>query len=86
MINKKNFLVEIEQMLEKDDLCLDNIESAKFDQPWLKENTQIEPCIYGHVGSGSGGYSDFIYKFAAEELFGIKVEKLEYKNLRLVKY
>lgn len=71
-------------MLEKDGILLNDVEEANFDQPWHKDNVSVKPQIYGHIGSGSGGYSDQIFKYAAEELFGIKVENIEYKNLRFV--
>lgn len=77
------YLVELEQMLEKEGLSLDNIPSSTFSQPWLSEvDCEITPEIYGHIGSGSGGYCDHIFKLAAAELFGHDCEKLEYKNLR----
>lgn len=71
-------------MLEKDGILLNNLEEADFDQPWHKNNVSVKPYMWGHNGSGSGGYSDQIFKYAAEELFGIKLENLEYKNLRFV--
>lgn len=76
------FLVELEQMLAKDSLNLENIEAASFDHPWCEDNKNVPTVIYGHDGSGSGGYSDHILKFAAKELFGMEIEKVEYKNLR----
>lgn len=76
-------LVELEQMLEKQGMSLENINSSTIAQPWLEqENCEVTPELYGHVGSGSGGYSDHVFKYAARELFDIPCDKLEYKNLR----
>lgn len=54
---------------------------ATFDWPW--GTLEIPPHnIWAHESSGSGGYSDHLFKYAAQELFGITVTNLEYKNLR----
>ena len=70
-------------MLAKEDCNLESLEKSNFSQPWLlKENTDVSPCLSKHVGSGSGGYCDHIFKYAAKELFGEEVENLEYHNIR----
>ncbi|KAJ3639403.1 hypothetical protein Zmor_002764 [Zophobas morio] len=75
--------IELQQMLAKEDCNLESLEKSNFSQPWLlKENTDVSPCLSKHVGSGSGGYCDHIFKYAAKELFGEEVENLEYHNLR----
>lgn len=38
--------------------------------------------IYSHAGGGSGGYLEYITRYAAKELFDKELEKLEYKILR----
>lgn len=70
-------------MLEKDGISLENVTSSTFSEPWFsEENCEAIPEIHKHLGSGSGGYCDHIFRFAAMELFGITCEKLEYRNLR----
>ncbi|KAJ8960017.1 hypothetical protein NQ318_009453 [Aromia moschata] len=75
--------IELEQMLEKDGISLDSLDNSTISQPWfVKGNNEISPFLTKHVGSGSGGYADYIFKYAAEELFGEDIENLEYKSLR----
>lgn len=71
-------------MLSKDRISLETLEESTFSQPWLlkQESTEILPNLTCHIGSGSGGYSDYIFKFAAKELFGIEGINLQYKTLR----
>ncbi|XP_044271400.1 probable cytosolic Fe-S cluster assembly factor CPIJ010948 [Tribolium madens] len=75
--------IELQQMLEKDGCVLENLEQSQFSQPWLlKQDTDVVPNLTRRLGSGSGGYADHIFKYAAKELFGFEVENLEYHNLR----
>lgn len=70
-------------MLIKDGISLDNLNNSTFSQPWLLKNDhEVNPLLMRHIGSGSGGYADHIFKNAAKELFGKEIEKLEYKSLR----
>lgn len=74
--------IELEQMISKDG-TLHNYEKSTFSQPWLlKEECDIQPDITSRVGSGSGGYCDHVYRYAAKELFDMDIDKIEYKNLR----
>lgn len=78
-------LVELQQMLFKENCNLADLENGRFSQPWLiKQDSDIEPNLSRHLGSGSGGYCDHIFRFAAKELFGIEVDILEYRNLRFL--
>lgn len=72
--------IEIEQMLERDGKVLTEFARDTFDWPWT--STSPDSFIWSHESSGSGGYSDFIFKHAAKELFNEDVTTLEYKNLR----
>ncbi|RZC37495.1 Fe hyd lg C, Ank 2 and/or zf-C3HC4 3 domain containing protein [Asbolus verrucosus] len=75
--------IELQQMLEKDGCSFENLENSTFSQPWLlKQDSETRPVLTRHIGSGSGGYSDHIFKYAAKELFGIENETLNYHNLR----
>lgn len=53
---------------------------APLDWPW--GTVQPSLSIWSHELSGSGGYSDHIFKHAAKELFNEDINTLEYKNLR----
>ncbi|XP_070506459.1 probable cytosolic Fe-S cluster assembly factor AGAP009023 [Chironomus tepperi] len=72
--------IEIEQMLINEGKQLNEFEKGEFDWPWTSKKP--ENFIWSHELSGSGGYSDYIFKYAAKELFNKNVEVLEYKNLR----
>lgn len=75
--------VELQQMLEKTNTNLETLENGEFSEPWSNKNDlNVKPQLIRHEGSGSGGYADHIFKFAAKELFGTECEKLQYKNLR----
>lgn len=70
-------------MMEKDGVALESFESSTFAQPWLCDGScEVVPELCRHMGSGSGGYSDHVFKYAASELFGIDVAEIDYKCLR----
>lgn len=60
---------------------LRDVSPVELDWPW---NTACPDSanVWAHESSGSGGYSDHLFKYAARELFGIQVDRIEYKNLR----
>ncbi|KRX17937.1 Cytosolic Fe-S cluster assembly factor NARFL [Trichinella nelsoni] len=37
-----------------------------------------ENTLYNHEGSGSGGYLEFVFKYAAKELFNLDISSVEY--------
>ncbi|KRZ55117.1 Cytosolic Fe-S cluster assembly factor NARFL [Trichinella nativa] len=37
-----------------------------------------ENALYNHEGSGSGGYLEFVFKYAAKELFNLDISSVEY--------
>lgn len=75
--------IELQQMLETANISLKNLETSTFSRPWLPESeNHSNAFLQSHIGSGSGGYSDYIFKAAAKELFGMTYDKLEYKALR----
>ncbi|XP_055902229.1 probable cytosolic Fe-S cluster assembly factor GK14772 [Eupeodes corollae] len=74
--------IEIEQMLSiRETDTLNTYAPVELDWPWSAQKPE-GGNVWAHEFSGSGGYSDHIFKFAAKELFGDEVERLEYKNLR----
>lgn len=89
-MNKYKFLlklsktaVELEQMLTKSDVTLSTLENSTFTEPWIfEECREVAPKICKHLGSGSGGYADHIFRYACKELFNEDVDKLDYKCLR----
>ncbi|CAH1170504.1 unnamed protein product [Phaedon cochleariae] len=75
--------IELEQMLEQEGISLASLENSTFSQPWLaSEASDVFPELKRHIGSGSGGYADHIFKYAMSELFGENCSDLEYKCLR----
>ncbi|CAB3234712.1 unnamed protein product [Arctia plantaginis] len=73
--------IELEQMLENNNKSLRDVPGMELDWPWeaLGEGS---PLVRRHVGSGSGGYADQVFLYAAEQLFGEGNAQLTYKNLR----
>lgn len=57
-----------------------------IDWPWTQEDElDLYPKsldLKGHIGSGSGGYADHIFHYAANELFGEENSTLTYKTMR----
>lgn len=75
--------VEIEQLLESQEIDFVSLLPENLDYLW-NENDESKSTmnIFGNSGSGSGGYSDYIFLKAAEELFKQKINKLNYKTLK----
>lgn len=70
-------------MLLNEGKSLECFEEAKFQQFWdMNSDQQLVPHLKRHIGSGSGGYADHIFQYAAKELFNIECDKLQYKTLR----
>ncbi|XP_075969136.1 putative cytosolic Fe-S cluster assembly factor GL21135 [Anticarsia gemmatalis] len=72
--------IELEQMLGNDKKCLSEIPGTELDWPWGA--AEARPALRRHIGSGSGGYADHVFLYAAEQLFGESNAQLVYKNLR----
>lgn len=67
-------------MLANQNASLLDEKPIRLDWPW--GTAQPTPTIWAHEQSGSGGFSDHLFKYAAKELFDEEVTTLEYKNLR----
>lgn len=69
-------------MLDQQEKDLSSQIPDKIDRPFeaIEENLDYE--LKSHRGSGSGGYADFIFDYAARKLFNIDNAKLEYKTIR----
>lgn len=72
--------IEIEQMLQGQDVNLLEENTVSLDWPW--NVNEPSTSVWAHETSGSGGYSEHIFKFAVKELFNDEVTELNYKNLR----
>lgn len=72
--------VEIEQMLLKEQKSLEQFERQTVDWPWPLA------APLGHLhrfeSSGSGGFAEHVFKFAARTLFDESKDALEFKALR----
>lgn len=67
-------------MLDMHKFNLAECKSVSLDWPW--DTAEPTTSMWAHESSGSGGYSDHIFRYAAKELFDIDVVEMEYKNLR----
>ncbi|XP_014476621.1 PREDICTED: probable cytosolic Fe-S cluster assembly factor CPIJ010948 [Dinoponera quadriceps] len=74
--------IELEQMLNEDGLILNEIDEGEIKQPFGSYGKEIENRLWGHSGSGSGGYADFIFRYAAKNLFDEESVTVDFKNLR----
>ncbi|XP_052759047.1 probable cytosolic Fe-S cluster assembly factor GL21135 [Galleria mellonella] len=72
--------IELEQMLNNSGKSLSEVASSELDWPWSESDGH--PAIRRHLGSGSGGYADHVFSYAAEQLFGESNAPLVYRNLR----
>ncbi|XP_067390456.1 cytosolic iron-sulfur assembly component 3 isoform X1 [Emydura macquarii macquarii] len=70
---------EVLRLLEQEGVSLSDVDSAPLDTMF---SSVSEEELLGHSGGGSGGYLEHIYKYAAKELFGIQVDKVQYKPLK----
>ncbi|XP_066496704.1 cytosolic iron-sulfur assembly component 3 [Tiliqua scincoides] len=70
---------EVLKLLEHEGVVLSEVDPAPLDSMF---SILSEEHLLGHSGGGSGGYLEHIYKYAAKELFGIRVEDVQYKPLK----
>ncbi|KAJ8679882.1 hypothetical protein QAD02_015669 [Eretmocerus hayati] len=74
--------VELEQMLSGQGKSLQDFDDGGLDKPFSSKEQENSGILLGHQGSGSGGYADFIFHYAAKNLFQEHNAKLEFKTLR----
>lgn len=74
--------IEIEQMLTGENVSLLDKNTVRMDWPWKTAGAAPTHSVYGYESSGSGGYAEHIFKYAAKELFNETVDKVEFKALR----
>jgi iron only hydrogenase large subunit-like protein len=71
--------VEVEQMFEEKVVDFPSLAPHKLDEVFgMGGNDEI----LNHSGGSSGGYLEHVFQYAAQKLFGKKVENLTYKTLR----
>ncbi|XP_064448322.1 cytosolic iron-sulfur assembly component 3 isoform X2 [Mirounga angustirostris] len=71
---------EVFKLLEEEGVSLSQLEPAPLDSLCSSASAQ-EPT--SHRGGGSGGYLEHVFQHAARELFGIHVDEVTYRPLRL---
>lgn len=74
--------IELEQMLNESCLTLNDNDDGEIKKPFGLYSNTINSDIWSHKGSGSGGYADFIFHYAAKHLFDENDVTLEFKPLR----
>lgn len=72
--------IEIEQMLGAQSVDLTMEQRTAMDWPW--DADAPTHSVYGFEYSGSGGYAEHLFKYAAKELFGQAVGQVQFKSLR----
>ncbi|XP_063790938.1 cytosolic iron-sulfur assembly component 3 [Pseudophryne corroboree] len=70
---------EVLRMLEQEGISLSDVNPCPLDTQFSSVLGE-EPL--GHEGGGSGGYLEHVFKYAAQELFGIHVNDIKYKTLK----
>jgi iron only hydrogenase large subunit-like protein len=73
--------IEVEQMLEKLNKSLEDFDRVSLVDLFQTENGKTINLM-SHAGSGSGGYAEFVFRHAAESLFGKKLNNIEWKSGR----
>ncbi|XP_011862124.1 PREDICTED: probable cytosolic Fe-S cluster assembly factor AGAP009023 [Vollenhovia emeryi] len=74
--------IELEQMLSEEGLALNEIDDGDIKQPFGSYDEKTGSRLWSHSGSGSGGYADFIFRYAAKSLFDEDNVTVDFKNLR----
>jgi iron only hydrogenase large subunit-like protein len=66
--------LELEVMLDRENVKFDQLSRSPLDQ-FLKEQNQLQPNseITNHIGSGSGGYAEHVYRSALSAVLGKNV-------------
>ena len=66
-------------MLDKEGLTLTDVQPQDID---VMFPVSSDGDLVNHVGGGSGGYLEHIFRYAARELFDVSVDQIEYKMLK----
>nr|XP_033325824.1 probable cytosolic Fe-S cluster assembly factor AAEL012261 isoform X1 [Megalopta genalis]XP_033325825.1 probable cytosolic Fe-S cluster assembly factor AAEL012261 isoform X1 [Megalopta genalis]XP_033325826.1 probable cytosolic Fe-S cluster assembly factor AAEL012261 isoform X1 [Megalopta genalis] len=74
--------IELEQMLNECNLTLNEVKEQKIKKPFGSGITNMKNDLYAHNGSGSGGYANFILRYAVKHLFEENDVHVEFKVLK----
>ncbi|CAK9813978.1 Probable cytosolic Fe-S cluster assembly factor AGAP009023 [Anthophora quadrimaculata] len=74
--------IELEQMFNEYNVAIHDISEKNVQSPFELQTEHLKNSLYGHSGSGSGGYAEFIFCYAAKHLFEETDVTVEFKNLR----
>ncbi|XP_015440008.1 PREDICTED: probable cytosolic Fe-S cluster assembly factor GJ13047 [Dufourea novaeangliae] len=74
--------IELEQMFREYNMVLNEVNEREIKRPFGPQIDNMKSDLYGHNGSGSGGYADFILRYAAKHLFEETSIHVEFKSLR----
>jgi len=72
--------VEIEEVFEQLNIRFSDLGASEIDS--LDYDADIDNEWTVPKGSGSGGYADYIFRFAAKELYGITVEHVSFTPVK----
>lgn len=61
---------------------MSQIEEGPIERPFGNYNELNDKTLFGHSGGGSGGYAEFILRYAAKQLFGLADVRAEFRSLR----
>jgi hypothetical protein len=82
------FTVEIEDMLVRENTSLGEVVSRDLDHLVGDDGDGDGDGggvqLYGREGSSSGGFLHHVLVNSAQEIFGVRVDKLEFKQIRSV--
>ncbi|XP_017755607.1 PREDICTED: probable cytosolic Fe-S cluster assembly factor CPIJ010948 isoform X2 [Eufriesea mexicana] len=74
--------IELEQMFNDYNVTISKINEKEVQKPFGSQIEDLKNNLYGHTGSGSGGYAEFILRYAAKHLFDEADVIIKFKNLR----
>ncbi|XP_076164600.1 putative cytosolic Fe-S cluster assembly factor GH10760 isoform X2 [Ptiloglossa arizonensis] len=74
--------IELEQMLSEYNVILNEINARDVQRPFDSQIDNLRNVLYSHSGSGSGGYADFILRYAVKHLFEETDIVVEFKSLK----
>lgn len=69
-------------MLSEYNVILNEINARDVQRPFDSQIDNLRNVLYSHSGSGSGGYADFILRYAVKHLFEETDIVVEFKSLK----
>ncbi|CAL7950130.1 unnamed protein product [Xylocopa violacea] len=74
--------IELEQIFNEYSVIINEINEIEVQKPFVSQIENLKSKLYGHSGSGSGGYAEFILCYAAKHLFDEADVAVAFKSLR----